>query len=84
MFKEINHERAVYYPPYDYAAGMFVERITKVLLNDIFGTININDAIEYYQAKLTIDNYPEFFDPASFDELSKRSKNYYSKASIYQ
>ena len=80
MFKEINHERAVYYPPYDYAAGMFVERITKVLLNDIFGTININDAIEYYQAKLTIDNYPEFFDPASFDELSKRSKNYYSKA----
>ena len=80
MFKEINHERAVYYPPYDYAAGMFVERITKVLLNDIFGTININDAIEYYQAKLTIDSYPEFFDPASFDELSKRSKNYYSKA----
>lgn len=60
MHKEFNHERAVYYPPYDLAAGMHVNRVKKVLLDDIPEEVNINDAIEYQQAKLTVEKYPNF------------------------
>ena len=73
MHKEFNHERAVYYPPYDLAAGMYVDRVKKVLLDDIPEEASINDAIEYHQAKLTVEKYPEFFDSDTLGELIELS-----------
>ena len=80
MYKEFNHERAVYYPPNDFAAGMHVDRVKKVLLDDIPEGIDINDAIEYLQVKLTVEKYPEFFKTDSHDELIKRSADRFSAA----
>lgn len=80
MHKEFNHERAVYYPPYDLAAGMHVDRVKKVLLDDIPEEASINDAIEYHQAKLTVEKYPEFFDSDALGELIERSTDHFSAA----
>ncbi len=61
MAREFNDKRAVFYPPNDAAASMFVDRISSLFDQEQFNPENINDAIELHQCSLTAGAYPKLF-----------------------
>lgn len=79
-----NSNRVIYYGRYDWAAGEFKDRIESVLPGLSDGHIeSINDAIEAYQCKLTIEDISELFAPSELPELNKRAASAFSNACRY-
>ena len=68
-------KRAVYYPSGDLAAGWFTDRVVHVLQRQwLPEQIGVNEAIELYQCKLILDQYPYFFEAHSLTELRSSLK----------
>jgi len=71
MSADNNPDRAKFYPPNDLAAGMYRDRVAKVLSTWTKEDITeINEAIEIYQCQKTIMQYPELFDSMMLDRLN--------------
>lgn len=82
MAREFNDKRAVFYPPNDAAASMFVDRISSLFDQEQFNPENINDAIELHQCSLTAEAYPKLFSSEA-ELLNDRKKAAHSAACKY-
>ena len=82
MAREFNDKRAVFYPPNDAAASMFVDRISSLFDQEQFNPENINDAIELHQCSLTAGAYPKLFSSEA-ELLNGRKKAAHSAACKY-
>lgn len=82
MAREFNDKGAVFYPPNDAAASMFVDRISSLFDQEQFNPENINDAIELHQCSLTAGAYPKLFSSEA-ELLNGRKKAAHSAACKY-
>ena len=79
--KEFDAERVLFYGRNDLAAGWFRTRIVELLTSpDGTRVESINDAIEAFQCKATIEELPELFEGTDFDSLKASSRLFFSNA----
>lgn len=82
--KDSNSARVIHYGRNDWAAGAFKNRIEKVLPALADNHISsVNDAIEAYQAKLTVEGIPELFAPDKLPALRKNAGSAFGNACRY-
>ena len=82
--REYNNDRVVFYGRNDLAAGHFKDRVINLLSNPEAPSIeSINDAIEAYQCKLTVEKLPELFDETSLNSMRKASSRFFGDACQY-
>lgn len=82
--KDANSARVIHYGRYDWAAGASKNRIEKVLPALADNRISsVNDAIEAYQAKLTVEDIPELFEPDKLPALRKNAGQAFGNACRY-
>lgn len=82
--KDFNADRVIFYGPHDMAVGYYRERVRQLLLsNEPFKITSINDAIEAYQCKLTVEDAPFLFKDDELQALERSAVVAYGSACRY-
>ena len=79
-----NGKRVVYYGRNDSALSLYHDRCLAILSRSVGDDIcSINEAIENYQVKLTVENSSELFREKTIDELLAVARTHFSDACRY-